>query len=103
MQVPVAGDHNAGRAEFGLVAAHGFEFAGFDDAQQIGLLFQGEGVDFVEQNGSIARRREFADFGTVGSGEGPFDVAKEFTFDEVGGRAPQGTTKNRSAFRGEQS
>ena len=46
-----------------LVAADRLEFAGLDDAQQVGLLLQAQGVDLVQEQGAIAGRRELADLG----------------------------------------
>ena len=91
------------RAVQRLIAADRFEFAGFDDAEQTGLLLQCQGVNFIEQNRAVAGRLELADLGAIGAGEGSLGVAKEGAFDQIGRLAPHGTVKNGSPRRGEQS
>src|SRR5262249_34248590 len=83
LEVPIARDDQAGRAHPGFVAADRLELASFDHAQQSRLLLQTEGVDLVEEQGTIARRLELPDFASVRAGESALDVAEERALNEV--------------------
>ena len=56
------------------------------DAQQLGLHFEADVADFVEEQGAAVGQLEAADLVAMGAGERPFDVAEQLAFEQVGGQ-----------------
>ena len=66
-----------------FVAADRFVLARLDHAEQLGLLFGRQDVDFVEQQRAAAGGGELAFAVAVGPGERAFDVAEQFALDQI--------------------
>lgn len=69
----------------GVVAAKGFDFAGFEDTKEFGLEVEREFTEFVEKKGTALGGDKGTRSALDGSGEGTFDVTEEFGFDEFAG------------------
>src|SRR5258708_29997006 len=67
--------------------ADALELAGFQNAQELGLEFQGHVGDFVEKERAVVGELEAADAVDARVGEGAFDVAEEFAFEYALGKA----------------
>src|SRR5579872_3970765 len=89
-KVPVGRSYNSRFRYLRLVAAHRFELAGFNDAEQVRLVLETEGVDFIEKNRALACCRELPDFRAIGTGKRPLGVAEELACDQVAGQRPTG-------------
>ena len=88
IEAETAGRHLAGQIAAGggddphvdgnaAMAAHRDHRPLLDDAEQLGLEFEAEFPDFVEEDGSAVGRAEAAQRVAVGPGKRPLDVAKE--------------------------
>ncbi len=66
-------------------AADALDLVLLEDAEQLGLGFQGELADLVQEQGAPVGQLEAADAPGDGAGEGPFLVAEEFALDEARG------------------
>ena len=86
VEVPVAGDNHARRAHLGLIAADWLKFAGFNDAQEIRLLLQAQGVNFIEQQGALPGGGKLTDLRPVGAGKRAPGMAEELALHQVGGQ-----------------
>jgi hypothetical protein len=64
----------------GAGGADALEFAGFQHAQQLGLLAQRDISDFIEENGAAVGEFEASDAVGAGVSKRAFYVAEEFTF-----------------------
>src|SRR5205823_6144877 len=64
-EIAVTGGDDPGRASLGPVAADRLIFAGFNDAQQVGLLFQPQRLDLIEKDSPVARGFELANFRSI--------------------------------------
>ena len=82
-QVPIRRRDDSRLASLRVVAAHGFELAGLDHAEQVRLVFEPERVDFVQQNGAFAGGGELADLRAIGTGERTLRVAEELAGDQI--------------------
>jgi hypothetical protein len=65
------------------VAAHRLVLPGFNDAEQIGLLFQAQGFDFVHEDGAVAGSLELAHLEPIRAGESALDVPEQLAFHQV--------------------
>ncbi|MEY2726038.1 MAG: hypothetical protein RLZZ458_1905 [Planctomycetota bacterium] len=95
LQLEVTGSDDSGFDFESAVGADGFEFALFDNAEEFDLLVGGEDIDFVEEDGTVSGGEEFAVLICMGTGEGTFDVAEEFAFDEFTGECTAGNVQER--------
>jgi hypothetical protein len=83
-EIAVGGGEDAGVDGDGVVGADGANFFLLEGAEELGLEVEGEFADLVEEDSAAIGGGEKAGLGAVGSGEGAFDVAEEFAFDEGG-------------------
>src|SRR5207253_5092517 len=60
-----------------------FEYAIIDRTQQLALQRQRQAVDFIQQQGAVARGGELAKPIAIRPGEGPLDVSEHFAFDQA--------------------
>ena len=67
-----------------FVATHAFDFAFFQNAQQLGLHGYRHIADFVEKQCTALGLFKLADMPAGGAGERAFFVSEEFRFDEFG-------------------
>ena len=83
-EVAVGGGEDAGGDGVGLGGADRADLFFLEGAEQFGLEVEGELADLVEEDGAALGGAEQAFLVAVGAGEGAFDVAEEFAFDEGG-------------------
>jgi len=83
----VGGRHQANVRLDGAGRTHALELARLDQAQQLGLLGEGHVADLVEEDRAAAGQFETAGAVRLCVGEGAFDVAEEFAFEEALGQA----------------
>lgn len=84
-QVQVGGRDDAHVHRQRLRAAHAFDFAFLQHAQQLPLCGEAEAGHFVEEQGASLRALEAAGARAVGAGEGAALDAEEFGLDEFVG------------------
>ena len=82
-QIAVGRDYDANIDRDRLIAANAFDFAFFEDAQQLGLHVQGHVADFIEKYRSLISLLEFANVATGGAGERSFFVSEQFGLDQL--------------------
>ncbi len=75
-QVAAGGSDNPGFHGDGPGAAHPFEDLGFQDPEQLGLQFQFELADFVQEQGPAFGQFKAAHLVADGPGKGSLDVAE---------------------------
>ena len=87
VQHGVGGGEHAHVDATGLRGADAFQLAGFEHAQQLGLLAHGDVGDFVEKEGAAVGQFEAADAVGARVGECAFNVAEDFAFEGAFGQA----------------
>ncbi len=83
-EIAVGGGDDAHVHFDALVAAHGTHFFFLQHAQQLGLQFEWQFADFVEEDGAAVGRLEQSLLGFQRAGEGSFLVAEQFALDQRG-------------------
>jgi hypothetical protein len=63
--------------------------AGFEDAEELGLLADGDVGDLIEKEGAAVGQFEASDAVGAGVGEGAFDVAEELGLEGAFGECPR--------------
>src|SRR5258708_8790313 len=79
--VDIRGGDDADVDAAGAGGADALELAGFENAQELGLEFQGHVGDFVEKERAIVGELEAADAGHPRVGAGAFDLAQKVAFE----------------------
>ena len=83
LQILVGGGDHA-NIDFDLLrAADGHEGMAFENAEQLGLAFEGHLADFVEEQHAAVGLLEKADMVAIGAGEGAGFVAEELAFHQL--------------------
>lgn len=85
LQAAVGGGDESGLGVMRLVSADALEFMFFEHTEHFCLNSAGDFTDFVEKDGSGSGGFDFSDAKGVGSGEGPWFMAKQFALDQLGG------------------
>src|SRR5260370_26148508 len=81
--VDIGGGDDADVDAAGAGGADALELAGFQNAQELGLEFQGHVGDFVEEEWSVVGEFEAADAVDARGGEGAFDVGEQCALEEA--------------------
>lgn len=81
-QISVGGGDDAEGDFFRGVGTDGFDFLLLDGAEEFGLHGEGEVAEFIEEEGAAVGGFEDAFFVVCGAGEGAFEVAEHFAFEE---------------------
>jgi len=84
-EVAVGGGDEADVDGDGFGAAEAFKGLLLEGAEELGLEFEGNVADFIEEEGAVVGHFEAADLLAERAGEGAAFVAEEFAFEEAGG------------------
>src|SRR5713101_9374635 len=84
LQIAIGGGDDPYVHGLGPTAAHGFELALLEHAEQLDLRLERQIPDLVEEDGPMVGKLEAADPPIDGAGEGALDVSEEFALDETG-------------------
>src|ERR1039457_2127946 len=82
LQIPVGGRDDPYIGFYGTWAAQSFKLAVLNDPQQLGLQFQRQISDFIEEYGASVGQLKTPDLSGIGPGEGAPFTPEELAFDE---------------------
>src|SRR5260370_16549182 len=85
--VGICGSDDTRADAAGVRGSEAFEFARFQDAQELGLQVEGNIRDLVEKRRAAISKLKAADAVRAGIGEGAFYMAKEFAFEDAFGKS----------------
>src|SRR5581483_5474982 len=100
VQVAIGGGDESHVHVHGLVAAQPLELLLLENAQELGLEFERNVADFVEEQGAAVGEFEPSEFTGHRAGEGAPLVAKEFAFDKAHGNGAAVHLDEGPALRG---